>query len=295
MKSNQRKKTAKKRVARDAPVTLLIHVSAITLICVIISIIAILTTKELTSSSVLGTSTTSADAISVSPSEQIGNYEGISPLPSNIPSGYPTPGVHKFNGNYRFHTQQFWSAHAGTNPSITPTYGLRFHDHGFSIFDKQSHGSLPATSSGRVEFLFHGERVKIGTNSAQGYGFSDRSMHIPSQLPVSFNSATGSLIVTTSKGTESVNLLPFEAITQLLQSKILSSVNQQASNSANTGIYLTQVNNQAAFAISGSLNKKLFGLIPVTINKTVNVSATNGQVVNTQESFLTKILDTLSF
>lgn len=115
------------------------------------------------------------------------------------------------------------------------------------------------------------------------------------QLPISFNVATKTFTVQTPNGEQQVNVLPDEVAQKVLQSGAISQIHEGTSGNT-TSVSLTQVNNQAVYEVEGTSSQKFLGFVPVSITKTVFVSAQTGNTVSTNSKGLfSGLLDTLSF
>lgn len=114
-------------------------------------------------------------------------------------------------------------------------------------------------------------------------------------FPLSINPTTNTLTVTTPAGTRDVAVLPDQAVTNLLRLKFIDKIASGSAAENPTGIKLGLLGNNPVFQILGSDDQKLFGFIPVSVNKTSFVSAENGQVVKVDETFLNRLLDLFSF
>lgn len=152
----------------------------------------------------------------------------------------------------------------------------------------ENDGVKIATDSGHLDIIQNGRRAR--TN-----------------FPLSVNPATGELFVTTPAGEKVVAVLPDQAIQNMLKAGILTRVEPQPEPSpspspgatesatiAETGIELAQVNNNPVYIISGVKNKNFLGIVPVDLKLKVVVSAQNGQVVETRQGLLTRLLDFFS-
>lgn len=118
------------------------------------------------------------------------------------------------------------------------------------------------------------------------------------KVPVSVDPTTKELSITTPAGQKTVTILPDQAVANLIASKQITSVTQQATNAgANSSqrIALTELNNEPVFQVDGVLNKKVLGIVPVSFAKTSFVSGTTGNVVKTDETLLNKVLEAFSF
>lgn len=139
--------------------------------------------------------------------------------------------------------------------------------------------------------------IEVSSTSATGLSIRSGDTEAKTNLPLSLDTATKNLSVTTSTGKTDLTILPNQAVLNVLQSKLLSGIPQQAAteSATNKTISLIEFNNQPAFAIQGESNKRLLGLFPMSFSKTVYVSAQNGQVLQTQEDQFNKILESISF
>lgn len=93
-------------------------------------------------------------------------------------------------------------------------------------------------------------------------------------------------------------MLSYLVVDNLLQSKIFTNIESQVSSQSGIpaqNITLMQINNQPTFEVQGISQKKILGIIPVGFTKTAFVSATTGNVVKTDEAFLNRFLEALSF
>ncbi len=173
-----------------------------------------------------------------------------------------------------------------TQPPPPPSGQPLFHDGPPQQHEQFGHFSPSGTITPPAGFLEHHRK---GTANRPPKPNKHEEMHahlngIPDNS--SSHSANG----------EHGNVMPDQAIKMLISKKVLSEVSQHgASSEANQPISITQIHNQTAFAVNGSSQKKVFGIIPVTLPKTVYVSTENGQVIQTQESLFNKLLDALSF
>ncbi len=149
---------------------------------------------------------------------------------------------------------------------------------------------LDTGSLGLINEGLRNEGLEIATTEG-GFLLRQGTYSAMTHFPLSINTLTNQLTVTTPTGTKTVAVLPDQAVENLIRQKFISVV---ASSSADTGINLDVYASQSAFMINGILHKNLFGFFPVNIDKTAVVSAENGQLLTTYESFINKLLDLLS-
>ncbi len=166
------------------------------------------------------------------------------------------------------------------------------------------------------------ENVDIATN---GGSFDVHGKHLGaiSHFPISIDPTTNALIITTPAGTKVVTILPDRAVENILTKGIISKIGghiasssaeesggsssgsgvlfttsssdgQSISSVTNDNIELTEENGAPVYKVKGSLDKKLFGFIPVSVGKTVTVSADTGDITGTSENIFNRFLDLIS-
>jgi len=201
--------------------------------------------------------------------------------PFEMNDSLPAPsGIHTMPPNV-LPSQGVFPSPAGINPSPWMTHMM---EHETSQGEnEQPEQNQPAEDER--------ENVSVGTNSGNIFSIDQGSIHAESELPVAIDPKTNKLSVTTNNGTPDI-ILPQEAVQDAVKSNVFSS--EDASNSAKD-ISLTELDNLPVFRINGNTNKKLFGFIPVSFSKTAFVSAQDGSLLQTNESFVSKMLDVFSF
>lgn len=156
----------------------------------------------------------------------------------------------------------------------------------------------------KIEERLATNQIKIATDSANRFIIQRGNAGAVSQFPLSIDLATNTLIVNTPSGQKNVTVLPDQAVQNLLVANIVSRLGgSTVVNSFRTGetstlaqvITLGEQNGVPIYEINGISDQRLLGIIPVTIEKTVGVSAEKGDVVSTQVSFVNQVLDLLSF
>lgn len=120
-------------------------------------------------------------------------------------------------------------------------------------------------------------------------------------LPISFNVATKSFTVQIAGGEQQVKVLPDEVAQKLIKDNVLNQL-QTSTTSVRGGasttqvkVSLTELDNKAVYEVQGASQQKFLGFVPVSITKTVYVSAETGNQVKTNESFASRLLDIISF
>lgn len=107
-------------------------------------------------------------------------------------------------------------------------------------------------------------------------------------LPVSFNIATKTFTVQTANGEQEVNVLPDQAVAKIAESNANFSADSD-------GVKLVELNDEPVFEIPGTSRQRFFGFIPIGIQQTSLVSAKDGNLLTTNQSVLSRIVDTFSF
>lgn len=141
-----------------------------------------------------------------------------------------------------------------------------------------------------IENELEDDGVEISTGSGKPTVIKNH-VAASTEFPLSIDVGTNELIITTSEGQKVVTVLPDQAVQNLLLTGIVNSVNADSVNS------LTQLkvrNSEPVYEIEGEKVFRLFAVIPVSRNVKAVVSAQTGDLVATQQSFLTNIIDLLS-
>jgi len=153
----------------------------------------------------------------------------------------------------------------------------------------------------KIDDRLEASGIKIATNGAEGFIIHRGNAGAVTEFPLSIDLATNTLSVNTPAGEKQVDVLPDQAIENLLTANVINNlVKTQALNASeieNIDQIVTLGENQGelVYQIQGISNQKLLGFIPVVIERTVTVSAEDGGVVQAQEPLLDRILDVISF
>lgn len=131
------------------------------------------------------------------------------------------------------------------------------------------------------------DRIEVSSGSGQSVIIRRGQIEAETHFPLSVDSSSHTMTITTPSGKTLINVLPDTAISNLVNSHVFTQTQ--------TKVSLTEKDNQPVFEISGSDRQKLLGVIPVQVNKTAFVSPQTGELVQVQESTLNRILDFISF
>jgi len=139
--------------------------------------------------------------------------------------------------------------------------------------------------------------VKIATDAGQT-AVVDQKVGALSSFPLSINPTTRELTVTTPAGSRVVAVLPQKAVDNMLAAHVMDFVTGEKVNNSLASIpdlvKLEIKNDILGYKIKGTKIHKLLGFIPVKTKVEAFVSAENGQVVETNQSLLGRILNKLA-
>lgn len=136
------------------------------------------------------------------------------------------------------------------------------------------------------------DSIHVATGSSGALTFRRHRTEAETHFPLSVDPETNELIVTTPSGSKTVSVLPDSAVEHMLAGDILDHV---STDSAQPALELGEVNGTLAYRIKGSKVEKFLGLFPVTLQKNALVSAETGELLGTQASLLTRLLDLFAF
>lgn len=118
-----------------------------------------------------------------------------------------------------------------------------------------------------------------------------------SHFPLSINTATNQLIVTTPAGQRVVAVLPDKAVSNMLANGVITQLNPPvASKSGELGepVKIASLDGQLVYQVEGSKTYKVFGFLPVSLPVTAYVSADSGNMIASTQSILSNLLGLLS-
>ena len=136
--------------------------------------------------------------------------------------------------------------------------------------------------------------LKISTSSGRP-SFTKNGVAATTQFPLSIDVGTSQLIVTTSKGAKAVTILPDQAVQNLLDTGIVHEVSSSSPSDSTDTVELKVRKDEPVYEITGTKNYRLFAIIPISQTVKSVVSAETGELITTQQSFLTNIVDLFSF
>src|SRR3989338_3158643 len=157
----------------------------------------------------------------------------------------------------------------------------------------------------KAEFEKINAAVKLVTGSevAQNgdvFSLKRGQVEANTKLPISFNMATKSFTVQTANGEKEIAVLPDEAAQKLIENKIFTDLQtttttQEGTTTEQVAVSLTELDNKPVYEVQGASRQRFLGFAPVSISKTVYVSAEDGSQVKTNQTFTSQLLDLISF
>lgn len=148
-----------------------------------------------------------------------------------------------------------------------------------------------------VEAKMKKEAPKVATMEGKTVVI-EKDLGAVSKLPLQVDPKTNALIVTTPAGSKTVTILPDAAINNLLSSRVIteidSSYTQGSLASLNRVMDLEDLNGVLVYKVSGKRKNLVFGLIPIKTSVVAYISAENGEVLKSSQSFLGRILNRIS-
>lgn len=144
--------------------------------------------------------------------------------------------------------------------------------------------------------------------AGEKFVITEASISATTRFPLSVSLETNELTVTTPAGERVVAVLPDQAVRNMLAANVIDQVGavtftqdvQKVATEAGTTLeqiieLTTTREGVLTYEIPGTKTERLLGFIPVTINKTVVVSAETSELLEVQEPILTQLLDLVSF
>lgn len=148
------------------------------------------------------------------------------------------------------------------------------------------------------------ELEKKGIRIATGSGkpvLTKNNVAATTDFPLSVDVATNKLIVTTPAGQKTVTILPDQAIKNLLDTNIINKIDSSSGSTLTgelgqlSGVVKLEIrNDRMVYKVSGTKSHRLLGFIPVNASTTAFVSAETGETVETEQPFITSVIDFLS-
>lgn len=149
----------------------------------------------------------------------------------------------------------------------------------------------------QIEAELEEEDIKIATAPGQ-IAIVHKRVGALSNFPISIDPTTRQLTVTTPAGAKVVAVLPQKAIDNMLAAKVMTDVvGEKVANelaSIPSLVKLEEKNGILVYKVKGTKTHRLLGFIPIKTGVEAFVSAENGQVVESTDSLLGRILNRIA-
>ncbi|MBI5356957.1 hypothetical protein HZB78_05120 [Candidatus Collierbacteria bacterium] len=139
------------------------------------------------------------------------------------------------------------------------------------------------------------DEIKIKTKNGE-FVIDRNRVGATTNFPLSVDSSTNILTVTTPAGEKQVTVLPDQAVQNMLSRNIIDQVSGQDAIDLSSRVKMSQKSDGSlVYEVEGEKQEKLFGLMPLKFKKTAVVSVETGELLETKESFTDKLLGLISF
>lgn len=141
------------------------------------------------------------------------------------------------------------------------------------------------------------DRNEIKVNTRNGEFVIDRNrVGATTNFPLSVDSSTNILTVTTPAGEKQVTILPDQAVQNMLSRNVIDQISGQSADNLTSRVKMSQKSDGSlVYEVEGEKLEKLFGLMPLKFKKTAIVSVETGELLETKESFASRLLGLISF
>lgn len=134
------------------------------------------------------------------------------------------------------------------------------------------------------------DKIKISTGEGKGeFKIERNKIMVKTNYPLSVNPETKALTVTTPAGEKTITVLPDKA------ADIIKELGVVDDTGFSSDIEMETDKEKLVYKVKGKKREKLFGIMPVEVEKEVVMSAETGQLVDTNQTLMSKLLDALSF
>ena len=137
--------------------------------------------------------------------------------------------------------------------------------------------------------------VKINTRNG-GFVIDRNNVGATTNFPLTVDSSTNILTVTTPSGEKQVTVLPDQAVQNMLSRNVIDRISGQNATDLSSRVKMTQKSDGSlVYEVEGEKQERLFGLVSLKFKKTAIVSVETGELLETKESFANKLLGLISF
>ncbi len=138
-------------------------------------------------------------------------------------------------------------------------------------------------------------KIKIQQNG-RSFQFEQEGSKVEVQgnFPVSIDKETNLLTITTPSGSHDVAVLPDTAVENALGSGLVTEVDKDQTGRNDVRI-IADSNGTPIYEVRGVKIEKLLGLFNISLDRTAHISIKDGKIIKLDQSFISSILDLISF
>ncbi|GEM_PF-3258064 len=139
------------------------------------------------------------------------------------------------------------------------------------------------------------DEIKIKTKNGE-FVIDRNRVGATTNFPLTVDSSTNILTVTTPSGEKQVTVLPDQAVQNMLARNVIDKILGQNAADLGSRVKMSQKSDGSlVYEVEGEKQEKLFGLMPLKFKKTAIVSVETGELLETKESFVNKLFGLISF
>lgn len=135
--------------------------------------------------------------------------------------------------------------------------------------------------------------LKMDNEGTKHVDIEKEGAAVRTQLPVGVDVNTSNLVIKTPNQEIETPHTPDKVLETLKQNKVVDELSKNQAGSPESTLVMQGQN--PVYEIKGVKKARFLGVIPVDINKDVQVSAQNGNVLNTTQDFVSRFLELFSF
>lgn len=134
------------------------------------------------------------------------------------------------------------------------------------------------------------EEIEIATEDGELI-IKQNGVRARTNFPLSINPETKEFIITTPAGEKSVSVLPDEAIQNMFEQGFIATRSGESAQSLEISVH----NGNVVYKMKTEREHNFLGFIPLVTPQTILVSAQTGQAITQTQSWLSGLVDLLSF
>jgi len=151
-----------------------------------------------------------------------------------------------------------------------------------------TNGSVTGDSESKTTVTTEdGKTTVIVEKNGKASVVENNNVKAKTNLDVSVNKENNKLLIKIGNKVHEIDLLPDQAVKLVIDNNIIDTINETSLQEA---VDIDVEKDQIIYTIKGTKSTKLFGLLPVKLERVVKVAAQNKEVVSYESPFYTKII-----